>query len=214
MPCRFLQDLDPGGNRFSDKILVQDRDSEIRMSSGTAAVFLTVALTSSIAGPDKPALPNAIVTAALKQAQCGIPANEARVVGTEQLSHRLELVEMTCWRGAYNAGSILFAVPDGRPQDARLLMVERWQNGRVQPSYSISSPGYDRATRTLSSNHKARGAGDCGTIEEWQWTGWHFQLLNVWNKERCDGEPFEWESRDKWQVFPKRAGRQDINTPD
>jgi hypothetical protein len=177
------------------------------MSSSTGALLLTVALTAGIAGPDKPSLPQAVVAAALKKAHCTIPANEAQVVGTERLSPRLELVELTCWRGVYNAGSILFAVPDDRVQDARLLTVERWHDGRLQPSYSVSSPGYERATRTLSSNHKARGTGDCGTIEEWQWTGWHFQLLNVWNKDRCDGEPFEWESRDKWQVFPKRAAR-------
>ena len=177
------------------------------MSSSTGALLLTVALTAGIAGPEKPSLPQTVVAAALKKAHCTIPANEADVIGTERLGHRLELVELTCWRGAYNAASILFAVPDDRTQDARLLTVERWQDGRLQPSYSVSSPGYDRATQTLSSNHKARGAGDCGTIEEWQWTGWHFQLLNVWNKDRCDGEPFEWESRDKWQVFPKRAAR-------
>ena len=177
------------------------------MPSTVGAMLLTVALTANAAGPEKPVQPPDVVAAALAKAQCTIPAKRATVVGTERLSHRLELVELTCWRGAYNAGSILFAVPDGRPEHARLLMVERWQDGRLQPSYSVSSPGYDRATRTLSSNHKARGSGDCGTIEEWQWTGWHFQLLNVWNKDRCDGEPFEWESRDKWQVFPKRAAR-------
>ena len=112
---------------------------------------------------------------------------------------------MTCWQAAYNAGSILFAVPEGRPQDAQLLTVESWQNGRIQASYSVSSPGFDAKTRTLSSTHKARGAGDCGTIQEMKWTGWHFRLLNVWSKDNCDGEPFEWDSRDKWQVFPQQA---------
>jgi hypothetical protein len=177
------------------------------MSSALSAMLLTVSLTASAAGPEKPVLPPDVVAAALKRAQCTVAVDEAAVIGTERLSGRLELVELRCWRGAYNVGSILFAVPDDRPQDARLLTVERWQDGRIQPSYSVSSPGYDRATRTLSSNHQARGTGDCGTIGEWQWTGWHFRLLNVWNKDRCDGEPFEWESRDKWQVFPRRAAR-------
>ena len=112
---------------------------------------------------------------------------------------------MTCWRAAENAGSILFAVPESRPQDAQLLTVERWQNGQIRRSYSVSSPGYDAKTRTLSSTYKARGTGDCGTIQEMQWTGWHFRLLNAWSKDNCDGEPFEWDSREKWQVFPAQA---------
>ncbi len=39
---------------------------------------------------------------------------------------------MACWRAAYNAGSILFAVPEHRPEHAQLLTVERWENGRVR----------------------------------------------------------------------------------
>ena len=112
---------------------------------------------------------------------------------------------MTCWRAAYNAGSILFAVPESRPQDAQLLTVEDWQNGRIRRAYSVSSPGYDAKTRTLEFHPQGRGAGDCGTIQEMKWTGWHFRLLNVWSKDNCDGEPFEWDSRDKWQVFPTQA---------
>ena len=49
------------------------------------------------------------------------------------------------------------------------------------------------------------GKGDCGTIQEMKWTGWHFRLLNAWSKDNCDGELFEWDSREKWQVFPAQA---------
>jgi hypothetical protein len=86
-----------------------------------------------------------------------------------------------------------------------LLTVERWENGRIRPGLSVASPGFDPKTRTLSSTLKARGDGDCGTIQEMKWTGWHFRLLNVWRKDKCDGEPFEWDSRDKWQVFPQKG---------
>jgi hypothetical protein len=178
------------------------------MSSALGAALLTVSLTTGGAATDKPVLPLPIVESALKKAHCTIPPKEAAVIGTERLSSRLEIVEVTCWRAAYNAGSILFAVPESRPQDAQLLTVERWQDGHIQRSYSVSSPGYDAKTRTLSSTHKARGAGDCGTIQEMKWTGWHFRLLNAWSKDNCDGEPFEWDSRDKWQVFPKQVAPQ------
>ena len=184
------------------------------MSSTLGALLLTVSLSASVAESDKLVLPRPIMELGLKKAHCTLPAEQARIIGTERLSARLEIVEVTCWRAAYNAGSILFAVPESRPQDAQLLTVERWQDGRIQRSYSVSSPGFDAKTRTLSSTHKARGAGDCGTIQEMKWTGWHFRLLNVWSKDNCDGEPFEWDSRDRWQVFPKQVSPQQGLPPD
>jgi uncharacterized protein DUF1176 len=175
------------------------------MSSALGVVLMTVSLTAGDAVADKPALPRPVLEVSLKKAGCTLPAGQAEIVGTERLGSALQIVEVTCWRAAYNAGSILFAVPENRPEDAQLLTVENWHNGRVRRSYSVSSPGFDAKTRTLSSTHKARDEGDCGTIQELKWTGWHFRLLNVWSKSRCDGEPFEWDSREKWQVFPRRA---------
>jgi hypothetical protein len=175
------------------------------MSLVIGAAFLAVSWTSGGAALDRPALPRPLIESSLKKAGCTTPPNAAQIIGTERLSSRLEIVEMTCWHTANNAGSILFAVPEGRPQDAQLLTVESWQGGHIRRSYSVSSPGYDPKTRTMSSTRKARGAGDCGTIQEMKWTGWHFRLLNVWDKGKCDGEPFEWDSREKWQVFPRRG---------
>jgi hypothetical protein len=179
--------------------------SEIRMSSALDAVLLTVSLATGGVPTEKPVLPRPIIEAGLKKAGCTTPAKRARIVGSERLSPRLEIVEVTCWRAAYNSGSILFAVPENRPQDAELLAVEHWQGGQVRQSYSVSAPAFDAKTRTLSSTHMTRGAGDCGTIQEMKWTGWHFRLVNAWNKDNCDGEPFEWDSREEWQVFPAQG---------
>jgi hypothetical protein len=179
------------------------------MSLGLGAAILTVSLTAGGAAADKPALPRPIIEAALKTAGCTLPALQAEIVGTEWLSSRLEIVEVSCWRDATNAGSILFAVPEGRPQDAQLLTVEDWRSGQVRRAYSIASPGFDAKTRTLSSTRNARAAGDCGTIQELKWTGWQFRLLNVWSKTTCDGEPFEWDSRERWQVFPSQGRASD-----
>jgi len=96
-------------------------------------------------------------------------------------------------------------VPLGQPQGAELLAIQSWKDGRIQTAYNVTSPAFDAKTRTISATYKARAAGDCGTIQEMKWTGWHFRLLNVWSKDRCDGEPFEWDSREKWQVFPRRG---------
>jgi hypothetical protein len=175
------------------------------MSSTLGAALLTVSLTANVTGADKPALPHNVIEGALKTAGCTVAPSRAAIVGTERLGPHLGIVEVRCWQTEANSGSILFAVPDRHPEQAQLLTVESWQGGRVRQTYSIAAPGYDAQTRTLSSTKKARNAGDCGTIQEMKWTGWHFRLLNAWDKRTCDGEAFEWDSRDKWQVFPARA---------
>lgn len=175
------------------------------MSSTVGAALLTVALTAGPATWERSPLPRPVLEAGLKTAKCTIPPKQARIVGTERLSRYLRIVEVECWENAANAGSILFAVPFDRPQAAELVKVDRWVHSEVRQGYSIPSPGFDAKTRTLSSTRKARDAGDCGTIQEMEWTGWHFRLLHVWSKNRCDGEPFEWDSRERWQVFPQRS---------
>jgi hypothetical protein len=175
------------------------------MSSTIGAVLLTVSLSAGVSEADRPVLPQPIVQAGLKKAQCSVPSNAAEIVGVEMLSPRLQIVEVACWQAGYNSGSILFAVPVGRPQDAQLLSVQSWKSGRLQMAYSVTSPAFDAKTRTISATYKARATGDCGTIQEMKWTGWRFRLLNVWSKQQCDGDAFDWDSREKWQVFPRRG---------
>jgi hypothetical protein len=204
----------PARNRFSNKFLFQDGSLEIGMSSAIGAVLLTVSLTTGVAvEADRSVLPRPILEAGLKKAQCSMPPRQAEIVGTEKLSNYLRIVEVSCWKTSTNDGSILFAVPVGQPQLAQLLTVDRWRDGKVQPGYSIAAPGYEAKTRTLSSTYKADAAGDCGTIQEMEWTGWHFRLLNVWRKNTCDGQPFEWDSRERWQVFPQQAAKPDPELP-
>src|SRR5215207_10079446 len=112
------------------------------MPLALGAMLLTVSLTTAVGDVDKLALPRPVIEAGLKKAGCTLPANQAEVIGTERLSPRLEIVEVSCWRAAYNAGSILFAVPEHRPDQAQLLTVERWENGRVRRGHSVSSPGF------------------------------------------------------------------------
>jgi len=182
------------------------------MSSSFGALLLTVSLTTGAVEPVRVTLPRPLIEAGLKKAGCTLPPSQARVVGSETLSDELRIVEVSCWRTSTNAGSILFAVPPERPESAQLLAVDHWQDGKVRPSYSIASPGYDAKTRTLSSTIKTRPNGDCGVIQELQWTGWHFRLIHVWRKDRCDGEPFEWDSRERWQVFPESGAK--VDPPD
>jgi hypothetical protein len=172
------------------------------LATGAAIVTAMLSVEAVIAAPPPS---RAEIQAGLKQAQCTIPAAQAKIVGSEWLARDLQIVEVSCWKATGNTGSILFAVPAALGSKSQLIAVEDWRDGRVVSSYSVASPAYDRDTRTLSSTHKSRVAGDCGTIKEWQWTGGSFRLLHVWSKQTCDGEGFEWDNRDRWQVFPTRA---------
>jgi len=183
------------------------------MSSAIGAVLLTVSLATGVGASGKDAVPRSIIEAGLKKAQCTLPPRKAEVVGTEKLSAHLRIVEVSCWKTADNEGSILFAVPVERKELAQLVGVDRWRAGKVEHGYSVASPGYEAKTKTLSSTYKADGAGDCGTIQEMKWTGWHFELLNVWRKDKCDGEAFEWDSRDRWQVYPQQAAQPEPDEP-
>jgi hypothetical protein len=169
----------------------------------TVTGIVVASLSINLAVTDRPVLPRAVIEAGLSKAKCSVRSDKATIVGTEWLSNELQIVEVACWRANANIGSVLFAVPVGRPRDAQVLMLEDLKGDRIESVYSVASPGFDPKTRTLSSFHMRRDAGDCGTIAEWKWTGWYFQLLYVWNKTQCDGEPFEWDNRFTWQVYPK-----------
>jgi hypothetical protein len=170
----------------------------------TVTGIVVASLSVNPAMVDRPKLPRPVLEAGLSKAKCTVRPERASIVGTEWLSNELQIVEVPCWRANFNVGSVLFAVPVGRPGDAQVLMLEDLKGHQIKSAYSVASPSFDPKTRTLSSFHKRRDAGDCGTIAEWKWTGWYFQLLYVWSKTQCDGEPFEWDNRFSWQVFPKQ----------
>ena len=51
------------------------------MSSTISAVLLAVSLSGGVAEADKPMLPQSIIQAGLKKAQCSVPSNAAEIVG-------------------------------------------------------------------------------------------------------------------------------------
>src|SRR5262249_13910341 len=119
-----------------------------------------------------------------------------------------KLVEVYCWRAAYQAGSIFFVVDPAAPDKARVLRFQYWstEKKKMDSVYSLASPDYNPETKLLSMAYKGRGIGDCGQAATWKWDGAEFRLIGFWSKPKCDGKPFDADDK-KWQVYPPRGSK-------
>lgn len=172
-------------------------------------LILLVALFAQPAfAQQKVQLSKALVEDAFKKAECEVELDEAikDLETAGELSGGLKLVEVYCWRAAYNFGSILFTLDPAAPEKARLLSFQTLgAKNNLISTYQLSSPGYDEKTKILSSFHKGRGVGDCGSSGEWRWNGKDFELKRYWNKDECDGQPFDVEEQPaRYLVYPPR----------
>jgi hypothetical protein len=173
-----------------------------------AIAIVALALGLTAARADTVKIPKSVIEAGWKKAECTVDLKE---VDDEQeaqpLGGKLKLVEVYCWRAAYQAGSIFFVVDPAAPEKAQLARFRTWETARktLGWTYSLTSPDYDAASHKLSMAHKGRGVGDCGETGRWTWTGMEFRLTSYSSKPKCDGEPFDDDK--KWQVYPPRRKR-------
>jgi hypothetical protein len=151
-------------------------------------------------------LPSNVVASGLEKSECMVPLEDAVAnLSVQNLSRGLKLVEVSCTTGAYNFDSILFAVDLRQPAKARLLRFQIWEERSFKPTYTLTSPTFNVGTLKLTSYHKGRGLGDCGTMGEWRWNGTDFTMTGYWNKENCDGKEFGFGTNvARWRIFPKR----------
>jgi len=166
-------------------------------------VALAAALVGGIAAAEETALPASVMAEGMRTADCDEPVNADSVIETDELGGGQSLVEVRCWRAAYQGGSIFFLVVAEAPDHARLLRFDVPEdNGALKSSFSLSDPDFDAKAKIMHSHYKSRGVGDCGTIGEWTWAGSDFKLTNYWSKPGCDGELFD--DDEKWHVFPPK----------
>ena len=147
-------------------------------------------------------IPHSVIEAAWKQAKCDVDLKDEERQA-ESLGRGLLIIEVYCWRAAYQAGSIFFAADPNAPEKARLLKFPTWNGKRLVSDLSITSAEYGTKDRTMGSFHKGRGVGDCGSVAYWKWSGTDFKLTKQFRKANCDGNPFD-ESR-RWQVYLPRT---------
>ena len=142
---------------------------------------------------------------------CEKPLAEAQEpVGTYDLGGGAKLIEIACWQAAYQAGSLLY-VQDKAGAKLRQLSFQGWDEGKRKfaSSWTLTLPDFDDSAKTLTSFNKARGAGGCGSVGQWRWTGRDFAMVAYWNKPHCDDGSFEpvgdpQPGDRRYRVFPKK----------
>jgi hypothetical protein len=168
--------------------------------------FIALAACVSFAWAET-AIPKSVIEAGLKSADCSVTYEQA----TERLDppHDFEggerVQEILCWRAAYQYAGIFFAYAENAPEQARLLSFRFPQARGYESRSSVTSPEINDKEKTLSSFHKGRGPGDCGSAGEWKWNGRDFLLQRYWLKVDCNGKRFDPKRRPKeWLIFPKK----------
>jgi hypothetical protein len=101
--------------------------------------------------------------------------------------HTLALVPLACASGAYNAVAVALVIPDrAAPRPAPF---DYSLGGTIEAGdeHLVVGADWDPATRRLSTFHKGRGLGDCGTGQEWVWDGARFRLVFEEAMGECRG---------------------------
>ncbi len=175
-----------------------------------AALAFAVPITVSPATAAPAIPPESVIDAALVVAECVFDHAEieAEIAPLGGLDDGLILVDIPCWMAAYQAGSILIAFdPDAFDPDAseraRLLRFPVPSADGFTDTPSLTFPDYDPETKRITSLHRGRGLGDCGSAGRWQWSAGSFVLESYWEKPDCDGELFDpFGEPQAWRVYP------------
>lgn len=100
--------------------------------------------------------------------------------------HSLVLITHPCGNGAYNAFSTALIVDEaGRVAPAR-FDADPGMGGALVGGSPVNA-GWDARTRRLGSFARARGVGDCGTIQSYAWDGTRFRLAEQAEMNECRG---------------------------
>lgn len=105
------------------------------------------------------------------------------------------LVFVECWRGAYQASSLLFRTPIAEPARSRAIVLPlpfRMDDGR-EGVEAFTSAEYATEKGLLFHSAKGRGLADCGESAAWVFDGEEFQLSDYHYLGACrGGNPGDW----------------------
>jgi len=103
-----------------------------------------------------------------------------------QFDNDRTLLQLHCFRGAYNFGSSWFLI-DQRGEVRPLSFPIPNEDGSLGSSTEQINADFDANTGRLHSFNKGRGLGDCGSSAQWQWDGQAFQLAHYRTMGECRG---------------------------
>jgi len=115
-----------------------------------------------------------------------------KAVLAARLSPATELWGVPCDAGAYNAMYDFYLTGPGGTSP-RKAEFPGWEPREITEGDiagdGLVNPVFDAASNTLSHFPRARGIGDCGTIQSWAWTGEAFVLTGERSMGDCWGMP-------------------------
>jgi hypothetical protein len=125
---------------------------------------------------------------------CDLEADEARkasAVFAARLSANQVLYGMQCWRAAYNFGTAFYVLREGQGGGAsRAIFPDPVDRARPEVSeypHVLSNAEFEEETMDVTTFHKGRGIGDCGTSQSWRWTGARFEPTSATSMSECRG---------------------------
>lgn len=136
------------------------------------------------------ALPVQFRRIAVEKAECNPVSDQGppKIASRVALPDGLVLWETSCWFAAYNFGSAYYISPANDPEAGGLVEFASPSAaaGDTYNSFSLTNASWDPKTLQLTSWHKSRGVGDCGTFQRHQYRDGIFSLSEYREKE-CDG---------------------------
>ena len=138
-----------------------------------------------------PAARPAILSYESDDGACDSAAAEQFAPIIERLDDTHVLYGRACFSGAYNVAYDFFVAADGAEPVPAVFDAP----DGLMDAAELINPGYDPATRTLSTFAKGRGIGDCGVGARWVWDGARFRLAGMEMMGICQG--IAW---DDWPV--------------
>lgn len=160
---------------------------DAQQARGTPALPVVTLPPASGRGPKT--LPAARALAALpsEARTCDDPTIDVKPEASRlDARHSLVLITHPCGNGAYNAFSTALIIDEaGRATPARFDANPGMDGSEVVGS--LVNADWDARTRRLGTFARARGIGDCGTMQSYAWDGTRFRLVEQMAMGECRG---------------------------
>jgi hypothetical protein len=153
----------------------------------------------------------------------GVTEDSAHIsLGKQDAGNFRVLLQVSCGNGAYNMAVAPYvgSSADGKKWSLRAGALRLSGSGAMKGMDGVkllSNPSWDAATQQLSSFHKGRGLGDCGTAETYVWDG---AMCSAWSKpsamDECRGSTEWmqlWRARVEFKGLTLRAFSSSSATP-